>query len=77
MKSTTFLAVLALGFASSAAHAADAQAAPQTPPERSYYYWLHPKLGMVKVDRRTNAMITGRRASQPTDGSRAAPAPRP
>lgn len=24
----------------------------------SYYYWEHPKLGMVKVDRATNAMIT-------------------
>ena len=24
----------------------------------SYYYWEHPKLGMVKVDRATNAMVT-------------------
>ena len=26
----------------------------------SYYYWLHPKLGMVKVDRATHFMIVGR-----------------
>ena len=23
----------------------------------SYYWWNHPKLGMVKVDRATNAMV--------------------
>lgn len=27
----------------------------------SYYYWEHPKLGMVKVDRATNAIVTSRR----------------
>lgn len=27
----------------------------------SYYYWEHPKLGMVKVDRVTNAMVTSRK----------------
>lgn len=26
----------------------------------SYSYWLHPKLGMVKVDRQTHAMVTAR-----------------
>ena len=38
---------------------------------KSYYYWLHPKLGMVKVDRATNAMVTGRTArdrSNQSDG---------
>lgn len=25
----------------------------------SSYWWLHPKLGMVKVDRATNAMMIG------------------
>ena len=29
---------------------------------KPYYYWLHPKLGMVKVDRATNAMVTARTA---------------
>ena len=30
--------------------------------QKSYYWWLHPKLGMVKVDRATNAMLTGSKA---------------
>lgn len=25
--------------------------------QRGTYYWLHPKLGHVKVDRQTNAMV--------------------
>ena len=40
----------------------------------SYYYWLHPKLGMVKVDRDTHAMVTARTvretSSQPQNGGR-------
>lgn len=32
--------------------------------KQSYYYWLHPKLGMVKVDRATNAMVTARTARE-------------
>lgn len=33
--------------------------APATPEvSGAYYYWLHPKLGHVKVDRATNAMVT-------------------
>lgn len=31
------------------------------------HYWLHPKLGMVKVDARTHAMVQpGSRAQAPT-----------
>jgi hypothetical protein len=35
-------------------------AAPVAP--KPYYYWLHPKLGMVKVDRATNAILIAPRA---------------
>lgn len=32
---------------------------PSTPEvSGGYYYWLHPKLGHVKVDRATNAIVT-------------------
>lgn len=31
--------------------------------ERGTYYWLHPKLGHVKVDRRTHAMVVSPSAS--------------
>ena len=75
MKSATFLIAVAL--LSGAAYPADTRAA--QPGERPYYYyWLHPKLGMVKVDRQTNAMLTGARASSQhrVDGGRAAPAGR-
>ena len=38
---------------------------------RGTYYWLHPKLGMVKVDGATNAMVTGqRRAADGADTGR-------
>lgn len=30
---------------------------------KPYYYWLHPKLGMVKVDRKTHFMLVGKRAA--------------
>ena len=36
------------------------------------YWWLHPKLGMVKVDKATNAMVTGKR--KPAEPAAAAPA---
>lgn len=32
----------------------------QASARQSYYYWLHPKLGLVKVDSATNAMVTAR-----------------
>jgi hypothetical protein len=35
-----------------------AQASTPRSTSSGYYWWLHPKLGMVKVDRATNAMIT-------------------
>lgn len=28
------------------------------------YWWLHPKLGMVKVDRATNAMVHSKRTTE-------------
>lgn len=50
-----FASLLGAGTASAATAASQAERA-------SYYYWLHPKLGMVKVDRATNAMVTARTA---------------
>ena len=34
-----------------------------TPPD-AYYWWNHPRLGMVKVDRATNTMIHSKRTTQ-------------
>lgn len=39
------------------------------------YWWLHPKLGMVKVDKATNAMVISKRAN--ADSMRPAPAHSP
>lgn len=50
--STALLAAILLASASLASAQSAAPAA-----QRGYYYWLHPKLGMVKVDRATNAII--------------------
>ena len=41
--------------------AAAAPGAVPGPTARTYSYWLHPKLGMVKVDRATNAIVVARR----------------
>ena len=30
----------------------------------AYYWWNHPRLGMVKVDRATNTMIHSKRTTQ-------------
>ena len=30
----------------------------------SYYWWNHPRLGMVKVDRATNKMVHSKRTTQ-------------
>lgn len=49
-------AILAAPLAPAQASSAPAMGA------KTYYYWLHPKLGMVKVDKATNAMLVGRRA---------------
>lgn len=48
--STFFVATLITG-ASFSASAAPGSESP------NFYYWLHPKLGHVKVDKTTNAMI--------------------
>lgn len=43
--------------AGAASAATDNPAAKPMEGGKSYYWWLHPKLGMVKVDRATNAML--------------------
>lgn len=58
-KLLTVLTVSAL--VATAGCAATSSSADGTTPSRSYYYWLHPKLGMVKADRVTHMMITGQR----------------
>jgi hypothetical protein len=40
--------------------------------ERGYHYWLHPKQGMVKVDRKTHAMLVPQRRVQAVGTDRAA-----
>lgn len=57
-------AALAAGEGAAPPAAPPAQASGAAASRTSFYYWLHPKLGMVKVDRVTNAMLTGSR-SQP------------
>lgn len=44
-------------FSGAASAATDAAAATPADGHKSHYVWLHPKLGMVKVDRATNAMV--------------------
>lgn len=59
-----FAAVVGSSFSLSAVAAAQNS----TPEAKDYYYWLHPKLGMVKVDRQTHAMVTsGKRAHTGAD----------
>lgn len=60
---TKFIAI-ALGATLFAAAATAAPAAPPAPAAQGSsgtYYWLHPKLGHVKVDRATNFMVTAKR----------------
>lgn len=55
---------LALGVTVLAAGATAAPAiasAPVAQESSGTYYWLHPKLGHVKVDRNTNFMVTAKR----------------
>ena len=58
--------------ASPQAPAAPAPASAPAPAasEKSYHYWLHPKLGMVKIDKNTHFIVEGRRTQQqaPTNG---------
>lgn len=71
------LLVLAItGALAQTAFALDSQAPVNAGAERassSYYYWLHPKLGHVKVDRATNAIITGRKVAPATQEGSAKP----
>ena len=61
----TVIAMLATAIlAAPASYAQTQPASSGTATGKSYYYWLHPKLGMVKVDKKTNAMLVGRRARQ-------------
>lgn len=60
MKTVRAACTLSLLCLAGAAFAADQQSAPPQP--GTYYYWLHPKLGMVKVCRANNAIITSRQA---------------
>lgn len=45
---------MAIAFASAAAASQPLQGSKSG---QDWYWWLHPKLGMVKVDRATNAMV--------------------
>lgn len=60
MRTAMFLAVASLTCA--AAWAAD-PVAPAPPGEAAYHYWMHPKLGLVKVDRRTHGLVTAQRSA--------------
>ena len=61
---TPTITLLALAILAGPAFA-QSQPAPQAPAEaKTYHYWLHPKLGMVKVDKKTHFMLVGRRAQQ-------------
>lgn len=55
------LLILLAGLALAGAAAAAAPANQPSGSSASWYWWLHPKLGMVKVDRATNAMIVSGR----------------
>lgn len=69
------LAVTLLGtalFAGAAFAASDTQVEPAN---SGTYYWLHPKLGMVKVDRATKAMVVAKRDKERTTGSAPSTAP--
>ena len=68
----TVIAMLATAILAAPASFAQAQpASSSTATGKSYYYWLHPKLGMVKVDRKTNAMLVGRRPEHGTSSAAA------
>lgn len=65
------LIALVLGitvFAAAAAAAPVTAPAPAAQESSGTYYWLHPKLGHVKVDRATNFMVTAKRpAAKPAE----------
>jgi hypothetical protein len=66
--------LLALALFAVPAAFAQTQTAQPTPAEvKTYHYWLHPKQGMVKVDKKTHVMVLTRRATQQI----ATPATRP
>lgn len=58
------LSVLLLGatMLAGASFAAATTPASQDSASPTFYYWLHPKLGMVKVDKATNAMVKSKRS---------------
>lgn len=64
---TTLIGLLAMAIlAAPGVYAQTQSTTSATASGKSYYYWLHPKLGMVKVDKKTNAMLAGKRAQQGT-----------
>ena len=68
------IVVLAVALAAGAASAAtDTGATKPAEARKTYYWWLHPKLGMVKVDRATNAMVVSRRDTSRADARGTAP----
>lgn len=71
MLSSIVLAMTALVSAPAGAQA-EASGATST----SYYYWLHPKLGFVKVDRATNVMLRPVQASHESIDANTPAAPR-
>ncbi len=72
--SSIVLAITALVSAPASAQAnAQAEASDAT---STSYYWLHPKLGYVKVDRATNTMLRPVQASHESIDANAPAAPR-
>ena len=75
---TAMIALAMLAASSAFGQTNDASSGTSTVPgktaaaERSYYYWLHPKQGMVKVDRKTHAILAAQRRTQPVATDRAA-----
>lgn len=68
------LAVILFGaalFAGAASATTDTRTEPAS--KSGSYYWLHPKLGMVKVDRVTNAMVVTKRDKERPETSDTTP----
>lgn len=53
-------------FAAAAVAAPSDTSKPTAQASSGTYYWLHPKLGHVKVDRATNFMVTAKRPATKT-----------
>lgn len=60
---SALLSAVILAGTSFAVYAAPAPASGVGAPG-TYYWWNHPRLGMVKVDRATNAMVHSKRTTE-------------